>query len=147
MRLDGYHIVSDLIGVSDLFMRIKPVIASLLPGRRPDPRVTELKQWARAAVTIWVISTIAALLAMAVAIVVNAPSYLTQAWRSLLLQLDSIAYGGRVGSVVDVLNGVIGTIMLLLPVVGITLTYLLVCRGAGTSLAIRRGRADITLAA
>ena len=33
VRLDGYHIVSDLIGVSDLFARIKPVIGSMLPGR------------------------------------------------------------------------------------------------------------------
>ena len=66
VRLDGYHIVSDLIGVSDLFARIKPVIGSLLPGRHPDPRVTELKPWARAAVTIWVLTTLAALASIAV---------------------------------------------------------------------------------
>ena len=66
LRLDGYHIVSDLIGVSDLFARIKPVIASLLPGRHPGPRVTELKPWARAAVTTWVLTTVVVLAAMAV---------------------------------------------------------------------------------
>ncbi|MGZ6652104.1 MAG: hypothetical protein ACXVHB_32335 [Solirubrobacteraceae bacterium] len=38
VRPDGYQIVSDLIGVSDLFARIQPMIASMLPGRDPDPR-------------------------------------------------------------------------------------------------------------
>lgn len=47
VRLDGYHIVSDLIGVSDLFARIKPVMASLRPGRESDRRVTEPSRCAR----------------------------------------------------------------------------------------------------
>ena len=51
VRLDGYYVVADLLGVSDLFSRIKPVIASLIPGREPDPRVRQLKPWARAAVS------------------------------------------------------------------------------------------------
>jgi hypothetical protein len=38
VRPDGYHIVSDLIGVSDPFARIQPMIASMLTGRDPDPR-------------------------------------------------------------------------------------------------------------
>ena len=37
--------------------------------------------------------------------------------------------------------------MLLLPVAGITLTYLLICRRAGTILALRGARVDATLAA
>jgi putative peptide zinc metalloprotease protein len=137
VRLDGYHIVSDLIGVSDLFARIKPVITSLLPGRHPDPRVTELKPWARAAVTTWVFTTVLALAAMATAIIVYGPGYLGRAERSLLLQLDEIRQGLRVDSVVDFLTGTIGTVMLILPVAGITLTYVLLCRHAGTWLALR----------
>ena len=144
VRLDGYHIVSDLIGVSDLFARIKPVIGSLLPGRHPDPRVTELKPWARAAVTIWVLTTLAALASMAVVVVVNAPSYLRRAWQSLILQLDGARHGVRIGSVVDVLNGAVGAVMLLLPVAGITVTYVLLCRGTGTSLALRQDRVELT---
>jgi putative peptide zinc metalloprotease protein len=147
VRLDGYHIVSDLIGVSDLFTRIKPVIASLRPGRHPDRRVTELKPWARAAVTTWVFSTLIAFTAMAVVIILYAPGYLTRAWQSLILQFDGVAYGLRVGSIVDLLNGTIGAAMLLLPVAGITLTYLLICRRAGTILALRGARVDATLAA
>ena len=144
VRLDGYHIVSDLIGVSDLFARIKPVIASLLPGRRPDRRVTELKPCARAAVTTWVLTTVAVLLTMAVAIVINAPAYLTRAWQSLNLQLHAVQSGVRIGSTINVLNGAVGAVMLLMPVAGITLTYLLLCRGIGASLAIHRTRRETT---
>ena len=147
MRLDGYHIVSDLIGVSDLFSRIKPVMASLLPGRRPGPRVTELKRWARLAVTVWVLTTIVALAAMVAMIIIDAPAYVAQAWQSLFAQFDWVRHGAQTGSVLDVLTGAISVVMLMLPVVGFTLTYLLLCRGLGTSLAVRQSRADLTLLA
>src|SRR6185312_8598982 len=38
-RLDGYFVVADLVGVPDLFGRVRPILASLLPGREPGPRV------------------------------------------------------------------------------------------------------------
>lgn len=140
IRLDGYHIVSDLIGVPDLFARIRPVVASLLPGRPPDRRVAELKRSARAAVSIWVLTTVIALAGMAAVVVVNAPHYLRQAWQSLGLQIGAIGAGARAGSVIDVLNGAVGTVMLLLPLIGMSLTYVVVCRGLGTSLAARSAR-------
>lgn len=146
VRLDGYHIVSDLIGVTDLFARIKPVIRSLLPGRQADSRVAELKPWARAAVTVWVLTTLVALVGMAVLVVLNASGFLSQAWQSLMLQVDWISRGARIGNVLDVLNGAIGAFMLVLPVAGITFTYLMLCRGLGASLAVRRSRVDVTLA-
>jgi hypothetical protein len=40
-----------------------------------------------------------------------------------------------IGSVAEVLGGAIGTVMLLLPLAGITLSHLLLCRCMGTSLA------------
>jgi putative peptide zinc metalloprotease protein len=147
IRLDGYHVVSDLIGVSDLFARIKPVLASIRPGRDPDPRVSELKPWARAAVTVWVFTTLAALLGLLALIVLNASSYLEGGWQSLLLQLDKVAAGARAVSVVGILTGVIGTILLLLPILSLAFGYLLLCRGLGTTLAVRHTRVDATHAA
>jgi putative peptide zinc metalloprotease protein len=148
IRLDGYHIVSDLIGVSDLFTRIKPVMRSLLPGRPADRRVTELKRWARGAVTIWVLTTVTALSGMAVLVVLNASHFLERAWFSLVAQLHLIGHGAQTGDPLALTIGAVGTCMLLLPVAAMTFTYLLLCRGAGTSLAVRRGRrVDATLAA
>jgi putative peptide zinc metalloprotease protein len=140
MRMDGYHIVSDLVGVSDLFTRIKPVLAGLLPRRPRDPRVSELKPWARVLVTTWVLTTLTALLATVVVVVINAGGYVRRAWGSLIVQVDGIAHGWRIGSLVDLLSGTIGSAMLLMPIVGIALSYLLLCRRTGTALAVRRAR-------
>jgi putative peptide zinc metalloprotease protein len=146
VRLDGYYIVSDLIGVPDLFTRIKPVLKSALPGRHPEPRVAELRPAARAAVTTWVITTVAVLAAVALIVTYNAPDYLQRAWQSLIVQADAAARGARIGSVVEVLSGAIGAVMLLLPVAGITLNLLLLCRRIGGSLTLRRARIDATTA-
>lgn len=138
VRLDGYHIVSDLIGVSDLFTRIKPVTTSLLPGRPPDRRVTDLKPWARVAVTVWVVTTVLALTGMAVLVVTHASRYLVQYWQSLVTQWHLIGAGMRTGDAVDGLGGLLGVLMVLLPIAGTTLLYLLVCRGVGRFLAVRQ---------
>ena len=55
LRLDGYYIVSDLTGVPDILSRIKPVLSSLLPWRKADDRVTELKPWVRVVVTGYIV--------------------------------------------------------------------------------------------
>jgi putative peptide zinc metalloprotease protein len=139
VRLDGYYVVADLLGVSDLFSRIKPVLASLLPGRVPDPRVKQLKPWARAAVSGWVLTTVLALTGGAVLLFANAPRYLITAWESLGFQLRMVSGG----SLVEALAGGIGVFMLLLPAAGFLLTYLLLCRGAGTAIAVTRARAAL----
>jgi putative peptide zinc metalloprotease protein len=55
IRLDGYYILADLIGVPDLFSRLVPVLASAIPGRPTHPRVRELKPWVRRTITLWVL--------------------------------------------------------------------------------------------
>ena len=54
LRLDGYFILTDLVGVPDLFRKIGPVLRSLVPGQRPDPRVGVLRRASRVALTAWV---------------------------------------------------------------------------------------------
>ena len=58
VRFDGYFILSDLIGVPDLFARVAPIVKSALPGGRRDPRVTGLRRRARIVVTAWVLCVI-----------------------------------------------------------------------------------------
>jgi putative peptide zinc metalloprotease protein len=58
VRLDGYWVISDLVGVPDLFGRIRPIVLAVLPWRRHDRRVTELKRRARVVVTTWVCITV-----------------------------------------------------------------------------------------
>ena len=47
VRLDGYFILSDLIGIPDLFGRIGPVLSGLLPGRPTHARAAQLRPYAR----------------------------------------------------------------------------------------------------
>jgi putative peptide zinc metalloprotease protein len=62
-RFDGYFILSDLVGVPDLFARVAPILRSALPGSQRDPRVTGLRRRARIVVTGWVACVIPLLVA------------------------------------------------------------------------------------
>lgn len=144
IRLDGYHVVSDLIGVSDLFERIRPILASLRPGRPSHPRVTELKPWARTAVTVWVLTTIGALTALLAVLVLKAGPYATNGWASIVLQVRHAGHAVSHGQLADALASGLGTVLLLLPVVAVLYVYVSLCWGAGSRLALRRE--DVTLA-
>ncbi|HTU29349.1 MAG TPA: hypothetical protein VMF07_08215 [Solirubrobacteraceae bacterium] len=144
IRLDGYYVVSDLIGVSDLFERIRPVLASLRPGRPADRRVTELRRWARWAVTGWVLTTIVALAAMLSVLVAKAPVYISSGWTSMVLQVRHAGAAVDHGAIASLLVGVIGIALLLLPVAAVLYTYVSLCWGTGSRLALRRE--DVTLA-
>jgi putative peptide zinc metalloprotease protein len=146
IRLDGYHVVGDLIGVSDLYSRIRPVIRSLMPGRRPDRRVAELKPWARGVVTVWVLTSVTALLGMLAYAFAYAPRFIAQAWHSLVLQIDTVSTSAAHLDVIVALNAAISALLLVLPVLGITFSYLLLCRGVGAAAAVQRSRRDLTLA-
>ncbi len=74
LRLDGYYVVSDLIGVPDLFSRIRPILRSFRPGSPPDPAVTDLKPRVRPIVTAWVVLSVAVIAVLVIVLVVNAPS-------------------------------------------------------------------------
>jgi putative peptide zinc metalloprotease protein len=58
VRFDGYFILSDLVGVPDLFARIAPVVRGALGQGPRDPRVTGLRRRARIIVTGWVVCVI-----------------------------------------------------------------------------------------
>jgi putative peptide zinc metalloprotease protein len=147
LRLDGYYVVADLVGVADLFARIRPVVKTLMPGRRPDPRVEELKPWARRAVKIWVVTTVVALIGGAVLLFANAPRYIDRAWQSLQVQTHLVAEGVRSADAFTTLASGINVVMLFLPVAGFLLTYLMICRGVGGALAVGQVRRAASLAA
>lgn len=77
LRLDGYHVLSDLVGVPDLFGRIRPILASLLPGAKPGPRVTELRPRVRVVVTVWVALTTVLLSGGLVFFLIFLPTWIT----------------------------------------------------------------------
>ena len=58
VRFDGYFILSDLVGVPDLFARIAPVVRGSLSRGRKDPRAAGLRRPARMVITAWVLTVI-----------------------------------------------------------------------------------------
>ena len=87
VRFDGYFILSDLVGVPDLFARIAPVLRSAVSrGRYRDPRVTGLRRSARIAVTAWVLCVIPLLTFSIGYLVLYLPAVNRALWNSASLQ-------------------------------------------------------------
>ena len=86
VRFDGYFILSDLIGVPDLFARVAPIVKSALPRGRRDPRVTGLRRRARIMVTAWVLCVIPLLTFGIGYLVLYLPAIDRALWRSASLQ-------------------------------------------------------------
>ena len=87
VRFDGYFILSDLVGVPDLFARIAPVLRSAISrGRYRDPRVTGMRRSARIAVTAWVLCVIPLLTFSIGYLVLYLPAVSRALWNSASLQ-------------------------------------------------------------
>jgi putative peptide zinc metalloprotease protein len=88
-RYDGYYILSDLVGVPDLFARVLPILRSVLRRGLADPRVSGLRRRSRIVVTGWVL-TVVPLLAFSFGyLLLNLPQINRALWRSVRLQTGS----------------------------------------------------------
>ncbi|MFL5820277.1 MAG: hypothetical protein ACJ76S_06290 [Solirubrobacteraceae bacterium] len=122
LRLDGYYIISDLTGVPDMFARVRPTLASLIPGRPRNPRVEELKPWVRVAVSGYVLTVVPLLLFSAVMMMIQAPRVFATAYDSLGLRYHDVSAAFGSGNTVAGLAGVIQMAVLVLPLAGIVVT-------------------------
>ncbi|WP_345528889.1 MinD/ParA family protein [Nocardioides endophyticus] len=118
VRFDGYYVVSDVAGVPDLFARVGPVLRSLRPGHPVDPRVTELRPYARRFVAGWVLVTVP-LLTFAVGWTLwSLPEFITRARAGIRLQqmVFDLAWELRDWSAMAL--AVISIALILVPLVG-----------------------------
>lgn len=121
LRFDGYFVLADIAGVPDLFNRIRPVLLSLIPGRAVDPRVAELRTFARRIVTIWVV-TVVPLLCLALGwMLLNLPMIVGQTADAIRqhtgLASEAIAAGDPAAAALSILS----ILMLSLPVIGLAI--------------------------
>ena len=118
VRFDGYFILSDFIGVPDLFARVVPIVKSALPAGRRDPRVAGLRRGARIVVTGWVLCVIPLLLFTMGYLLLHLPGVERALWRSARMQahLMSVAVAGHhyAATAVDAL----GAVLVILPGAG-----------------------------
>jgi putative peptide zinc metalloprotease protein len=134
IRLDGYYIVSDLTGVPDMFARIKPTLASLLPWKRTSDRVTELKPWVRVVVTAYVFIVVPLLLFMFGLMVINAPRIISTAYDSFFVQYHKVQHAFDGGSAIMGVIGIFQMMILVLPAVGVVATFWMVFKRVGGAL-------------
>ncbi|MDQ1688584.1 MAG: putative peptide zinc metalloprotease protein [Frankiaceae bacterium] len=127
LRLDGYYVLSDLLGVPDLFKRTGPVLKGLIPGRERDPLVNELTPKARRIITWWTLAVVPLLLANLLYIVVNAPRILATAWDSAAHQIGTIQGDHGAARAVAALQ----LLILLIPITGICITLVRVSSRTG----------------
>ncbi len=118
IRLDGYYILSDLIGVPDLFSRMGPVLASIIPGRPTHPRVQELKPWARRTITVWVLIVVPYLGYWLIGFLWVIPKVLPVVWDRLVYLCRTVGATAAEGHIAETMLGVVQVILLLIPWVG-----------------------------
>ena len=87
VRFDGYFILSDLVGVPDLFARAAPILRSVLARGRRDPRVAGLRRGARIVVTGWVVCVIPLLTVGLGYLLLQLPQIDRAIWRSTSVQV------------------------------------------------------------
>jgi putative peptide zinc metalloprotease protein len=127
LRLDGYFILTDLIGVPDLFKRIVPTLRSLMPGRPADPRVGGLKRRARITLTAWVLLVIPLLGGQLTLIILDGPPLVRTFARSVEAQARAVAASFGHIEVAAGLVSAVSLVLLVLPMLG--LSYILVATG------------------
>jgi putative peptide zinc metalloprotease protein len=141
LRFDGYFILADLIGVPDLFRRIGPTLRGLIPGQPQDPRVQGLKRPARLTLTAWVLLVVPLLGTELTLVVLNGPGLVGTFARSLRAEWRvTLAQFGR-AEIAAGLVTVISTVLLILPMAGLTYLLLKMIRATfPRTVAATRGR-------
>ena len=132
IRLDGYYIMSDLVGVPNLFDYLGPVLASMF--RRPDPvmsaRLHLLKPRARLAIKVWSVVTVAFLAFNFAFIAILAPIMIPAEWTSIRLQGQAMAMAFARENVAVGINDLVDLLLIAIAPVGLVLIAGLLFRRA-----------------
>ncbi len=122
LRLDGYYILSDLTGVPDIFLRIRSVLVSFIPGRPADERVTALKSWVRVVVSGYVVLVVAFFAVTILALVLNLPRLVATGYDSAALRYQATGPAFASGRTLDGALDIVQLVFLVLPGAGLAYT-------------------------
>ncbi|GAA2153733.1 hypothetical protein [Actinomadura napierensis] len=127
LRFDGYYIMSDLVGVPDLFKYIGPILRRALLRRRADDRLNDLKRWPQVFVTMWVLIIVPVMLFQLALISTQVPALIRMDWRKIQGLAADAAHGA--GALQLIASG-LQIVLLVLPLLGLALILLRTLRGA-----------------
>lgn len=137
VRFDGYFVLADLAGVPDLFARVRPVLASLLPGRPVHPLVAEMKPASRWIVTLWVVSVVPTLTVGFAWLLISLPVILGRTFRAMQHHAGLAAEAVAAGAAAEFILAVLSIVMLGLPLLGLAV-FLYRLAAAAVRLVARR---------
>jgi putative peptide zinc metalloprotease protein len=137
VRFDGYHVLADLTGVPDLFQRIGPTLRALVPGLGRDPSVQALKPWARAVITLWVLTVVPVLAFVLVLLVLTLPRVVGTALGAAHAQGATARQAAGAGDVVSMLAHGLSALVVLLPVAATAFMLARIGRRAATTVRAR----------
>ena len=113
VRFDGYFILSDLIGVPDLFARVAPVLGTTFAKGR-HTRVAALRRPARRVITAWVLCVIPLLVFTLGSLLLYLPEFNRSLWLSVSnawhLVAGDIAGRQYAAAVVDAIGGALAAL-------------------------------------
>jgi putative peptide zinc metalloprotease protein len=118
VRLDGYYVLSDLIGVPDLFGRIKPILLNLIPGRH-DPRVKQLRASARRIVAAWVLIVVPVLVGSFALFLWRLPRLAHDTYDSFQVQWADATFNFDEHHWAALALSAVAVVLLLIPVLGL----------------------------
>lgn len=142
IRLDGYHIVSDLAGVPNLFAYLRPVVVDVLrvgderERRAARARLAQLTPRARRLITVWVCATAPILALNLVIVVLIAPRFIGTAWADLSADLAVARRAATGGDTVGLISTLLEVALLAAPALGFI--YLAILAGSRALQGIRR---------
>ena len=125
LRFDGYYIMSDLIGIPDLFKYIGPILRRKLLRRPADPKLQELKRWPQIFVTVWVLTVVPLLVFQLGLITTQIPNLVAKDW--MMIRGLATAASNGASPLVLVTSG-LQIILLILPLLGVLLILYMAAR-------------------
>lgn len=122
LRFDGYYIVSDFVGVPDLFRYVGPILRRHLLRQEQDSRLTALKTWPQRIVTAWVLVVVPALIAQLVILGGQMPDLIAALVEKTVALSDASSVSEAAADLVQIL-------LLALPLAGVLFILAPLVRG------------------
>ncbi len=123
VRLDGYYIMSDLVGVPNLFAYLGPVLRSTFHRSDPatDAQLHLLKRRARVAIKIWTVVTVLFLTVNFGGLALLAPIILSAELVAIHLQGQAMVMAFATGNVAVGINDLVDLVVVAIAPVGLLL--------------------------
>jgi putative peptide zinc metalloprotease protein len=112
-RLDGYYLLADLVGVPDLYARIKPTL------RLRDDRSHQLHRHARRIITVWVLLVVPVIAFGVFEFLYNLPHFARATWDGFHLQWINVYWSWRFHHYRAVALASLSMIFLTIPILGV----------------------------